>query len=121
MSDLNDARQWHENVSHLVHAHGGDQDRLIAFAPTLEQLSFAHSDTHAALALIGTRPPDGHAHTAPLDPGHPEPRPASYRPFPPAPEAGHRRYSRDPSLFPSPRQTGLPHTGDRPLDEHSTT
>lgn len=113
----NAARQWDEVAQHLVQAHGAAPDGLIGYTPTLEQLNFAHLDTHAALDLINARPPDGHTHAAPLDPGWCDPRPSSFRPFPPSASAGRVRTSKDPFTFPESCQTGLPHTGERPLTE----
>jgi hypothetical protein len=82
-----DVRQWDEMARHLVQAHGGNPDALISYAPTLEQIRFAHADTHLALADDDIPPPDGHAHAGPAEPGHPYARDLSCRPFPPAPSA----------------------------------
>jgi hypothetical protein len=105
MNGLDDATQWHEEVGHLVQAHGADPDGLIGYAPTLEQLHFAHADTHVALASIGMLPPDRHTHPLPMNAGWPDARKTSYRPFRPAPQARD-----DPFFFPLPYQTGLPQT-----------
>ena len=111
------ASQWHEDARHLVQAHGADPDCLIGYAHTLEQLRFAHADTHAALARIGARPPDGHAHPLPMNAGWHEPRPSSYRPFPPSATARRDPFFSTPGSFPLPFQTGLPQTGNHPRSE----
>jgi hypothetical protein len=118
MSEPGDARQWHEMAQHLAQAHGADSDGLTGYAPTLEQLRFAHADTHLALASIGAQPPDHHAHPLPLDAGWAEARESSYRPFLPSASARD-----DPFLFafPAPYQTGLPHTDLVPLTEADLT
>ena len=67
MNDLNDAQQWREMAEHLVEAHGAHSGGLIGYAPTLEQLRFAHADTHVALASIDALPPDRHTHPLPMD------------------------------------------------------
>ena len=59
MNDLNDAQDWRDVAQHLVEAHGADSGGLTGYAPTLEQLRFAHADTHIALASIGSLPPGG--------------------------------------------------------------
>lgn len=102
-------------VGHLVRAHGADSDGLTCSGPTLEQLRFAHADTHLALASSGMQPPDRHTHPLPLDAGWYEVRERSHRPFLPSPSMRD-----DPFLiaFPSPhRHTGLSHTGVVPLTE----
>jgi hypothetical protein len=117
MNDLNDARQWHEEVRHLVQAHGADPDRLTSFTLTLDQVHFVHFDTHAALDIAELRPPDGHTHPVRLDPGRSGRAAApSYRPFPPSASA------QEDALFESwsisgrcdyllaPAQTSLPQT-----------
>ena len=106
------AEQWQQMARHLVRTHGADPDSLAGYAPTLEQLRFAHADTHVALASVNAQPPDGHAHPWPADAGWYEPRKSSYRPFPPSPGA-----HEDPFDFPLPYQTGLPHTYMFPRDE----
>lgn len=109
-----DAEKWHDAVHHLVHAHGADSALIISRTPTLEQVAFAHLDTHVALDFVSLAPPDGHVHAEPLPPGWPEVRPGAYRPFAPSPEARedlwftHGRTSARYSF------TGLPHTGCRP-------
>jgi hypothetical protein len=105
MNDRSDAEQWHEMASHLVQAHGAEPGGLIVYAPTLEQLRFAHADTHVALASIKALPPDRHSHPLPMDAGWYDPRESSYRPFPPSASARD-----EPFCFPRPHQTGLPHT-----------
>lgn len=114
MNQLNDASTWHDTVSHLVQAHGADPAALIGYTPTLEQVTFAHFDTHVALQIAGLQPPDGHAHPEPLDPGWSEARPGSYRPFPRSPAAGEDSFFASPGTFPLPSHTGLPHTGEIP-------
>lgn len=114
VNPLNDARDWRDTVSHLVQAHGADPAALIGYTPTLEQVTFAHFDTHVALEIADMRPPDGHAHPEPLPPGWSEARPESYRPFPPSPAAGEDPFFTSPHTFPTPRHTGLPHTGEHP-------
>ena len=69
MNDLNDAQDWRDVAQHLVEAHGADSGGLTGYAPTLEQLRFAHADTHIALASIGALPPDRHTHPVPVDAG----------------------------------------------------
>jgi len=117
MNGLDDAAQWDEEVLHLVRGHGADAASLIGYVPTLEQARFAHCDTHAALDIARLRPPDGHAHPAPGDPGWYEPRPGSYRPFPPSATAGADRFFTEDEAFPWPTFTGLPHTGMQPAAE----
>jgi hypothetical protein len=112
MNARGDAAQWHAMASHLVRAHGAQPGGLLACAPTLEQLRFAHADTHVALASIKTLPPDLHTHPLPVDAGWHEPRESSYRPFRPSASARD-----DPFCFPFPQQTGLPHTFVFPLHE----
>lgn len=114
MNPLDDARTWRDTVSHLVQAHGAEAAALTGYTPTLEQITFAHFDTHAALAIAGLRPPDGHDHPEQLPPGWSEARPESYRPFPPSPTAGEDSFFTWPQTFPAPRHTGLPHTGECP-------
>jgi hypothetical protein len=98
MTQDNDARHWHKIAQHLVQAHRAQPGALTSYAPTLEQLRFAHADTHEALASHGEAAPDGHTHARPLDPGHPYARDSSFRPFPPGPTA-------------SCRTTGTPYFG----------
>ncbi len=117
MNDLNNARHWHGEVSHLVQAHGADPARLIAYTPTLEQARFVHFDTHAALEIAYLRPPDRHAHPAPVDPGWSEPRPPSYRPFPPSATALENLLFTISRCFPLPSHTGLPQTAETPATE----
>jgi hypothetical protein len=114
MNPLNDARTWRDTVSHLVQAHDADPAALIGYTPTLEQVAFAHFDTHVALEIGGMRPPDGHAHPEQLPAGWSEARPESYRPFPPSPAAREDAFFTSPQTFPTPRHTGLPHTGECP-------
>ena len=104
--DPADVRQWHALTRHLVQGHGGEPNRLISHELTLDQIRFAHADTHLALTFIDADPPDRHAHSGPLDAGEPTPRLASYFPF-------WRSLSADGDLltFPAPVHTGLPHTG----------
>jgi len=103
--DPADVRQWPELAQHLVQGHGGEPNGLASNELTLNQIRFAHADTHLALAFINASPPDGHAHPGPLDAGEPTGRLASYFPFWGSP-------SRDADAqFPAPAQTGLPHTG----------
>ncbi len=111
MNDLDNARQWHEDAQHLVQAHGADEKGLIAYAPTTEQLRFAHADAHVALGSIHVLPPDRHNHRLPLDAGWPDARLASYRPFLPSASA-----REDPFLnsWPFSHQTGLPQTNTWP-------
>jgi hypothetical protein len=106
--DPADVREWHELAGHLVQAHGGEPNGLIGNGLTLNQVRFAHADTHLALDLIGAGPPDGHAHQWPMGDVDPASRLSSYAPFWPAPGHGEDDYS---FRFPSPSQTGLPHTG----------
>jgi hypothetical protein len=110
-----DAPQWHEMAQHLVQAHGADPDALTGYTPTLEQLRFAHADTHLALAMINAGPPDGHTHPLPMDAGWCDPRESSYRPFPPS------AWEREDPLFSDSfalhDHTGLPHTGAYPRSE----
>ena len=105
MNDRRDAEQWQEMASHLVQAHGAQPGGLLVYAPTLEQLHFAHADTHVALASIKTLPPDLHTHPLPMDAGWYDPRESSYRPFPPSTPPRAELFA-----FPYPHQTGLPHT-----------
>ena len=90
MTSGNDARHWQETAQHLVQAHGALPGALTSYAPTPEQLRFAQSDAHEALAGNGAAAPDGHTHTEPLDPGYPYARDSSFRPFPPGPTASCR-------------------------------
>ena len=77
MNDPDEARQWREMAEHLVEAHGAHSGGLIGYAPTLEQLRFAHADTHVALTSIDALPPDRHTHPLPVDAGwSPPARPA---------------------------------------------
>src|SRR5271165_5276992 len=117
MNDLNDAQDWRDVAQHLVEAHGADSGGLTGYAPTLEQLRFAHADTHIALASIGALPPDRHTHPVPVDAGWCDPRPESYRPFPPSPAARRDPLLRLHGFFPLPSDTGLPHTGCYPASE----
>ena len=64
MTPGTDARHWQETAQHLVQAHGALPGALISYAPTLEQLGFAHADTHEALAS-GTRRPHPYRAIAP--------------------------------------------------------
>ena len=111
-ADPGDARHWHEVVRHLVRGHGAEPNGLVSAGLTLDQLRFAHADTHLALAIIATEPPDGHAHPSPLDAGHRLPLPMSYVPFRSSPSC---KPEDDP--IPAPSQTGLPHTGFFPPTE----
>jgi hypothetical protein len=113
---VSDHREWHEMARHLIQAHGGDADALVGYTPTLEQLRFVHTDTHAALTIIGARPPDRHTHQAPTDSGWYEARPSSYRPFPPSPSASDDLFFTLKRHYPNPSYTGLPHTGSWPSD-----
>jgi hypothetical protein len=108
--DPSDVQQWHELAQHLVQAHGGEPNGLTSHGLTLDQLRFAHADTHLALAFIGTGPPDGHAHPRPMDAGEPSPRLASYFPLWSSPTANRNDLDPDGIRFPAPSQTGLPHT-----------
>ena len=108
-ASMSDAEQWQEMAEHLVQAHGGNADGLIGSGYTLEQLHFAHADTHLALASINARPPDGHTHPLPMDPGRRTARESSYRPFPASPSI--------PYSAPVTGQTGLPHLGWHPGSE----
>ena len=114
MNDLDDAGQWREMAQHLVEAHGAHSGGLIGYAPTLEQLRFAHADTHVALVSIDALPPDRHTHPLPMDAGWCDMRESSYRPFPPSASARD-----DPFLsgWPMPYQTGLPQTYISPLTD----
>jgi hypothetical protein len=105
MNAAGEAKQWNEVAAHLIQAHGARPGGLIGYAPTLEQLHFAHADTHLALASIGALPPDGHAHPLPINAGWHAVREGSYRPFQPSPQAREDAFD-----FPLPYQTGLPHT-----------
>jgi hypothetical protein len=58
-------------IGHLVQAHGADQRHLIANSTGTEYLQWVHFDTHAALEIAGLRPPDRHAHSAPVELGLP--------------------------------------------------
>jgi hypothetical protein len=113
-AELKDAMEWHAMVGHLVQAHGAAPALIISCTPTLDQVAFAHFDTHVALELAGLRPPDGHSHPEPLRPGWSEGRPGSYSPFPPSPTAQQNPFFTRPHAFPLPSNTGLPHTGVRP-------
>ncbi len=132
---VNAAEQWHREVSHLVQAHGADPGQLLAYVFCLGEVRWAHFDTHAALMVVGLRPPDGHLRPAradacpPMTIPSPYTAPAStltgdgdwggfaalrYRPFPSSPEilAGpFERFRRD---FPISEYTGLPQTELRP-------
>lgn len=92
-------------AKHLVQAHGAHTENLISCAPTLEQLQFAHADTHMALASINELPPDCHTHSLPLNAGWCDERKQSFRPFPLSPTSRD-----DPFSFPCTHHTGLPHT-----------
>jgi hypothetical protein len=74
VNNVNASEQWRDAASHLVEAHGAHSGSLIAHAPTLEQLRFAHADTHVALASADALPPDRHTHPLPLDAGRPDAR-----------------------------------------------
>jgi hypothetical protein len=87
MTASTDAGHWQETAQHLVQAHGALPGALTSYAPTLEQLHFAHADSHEALVSNGAAAPDGHTRTGPLDPGYPYARDSSFRPFPPGPTA----------------------------------
>ncbi len=77
MNDPDDAQDWRDMAQHLIEAHGADSGGLIDYAPTLEQLRFAHPDTHIALASIGAPPPDRRTYPLPVDAGWYDPRPES--------------------------------------------
>ncbi len=81
MNDLEGAKQWDEEVRHLVQAHGAEPSHLIGYALPLGQFRWVHFDTHAALDIAQMRPPDGHTHRVLLDPGRPGDPQSSYRPF----------------------------------------
>jgi hypothetical protein len=112
MNNRSDAEQWHEMARHLVQAHGAEPGGPMVYAPTLEQLRFAHADTHIALASIKALPPDRHTHPLPMAAGWFDRRESSYRPFSPSASA-----RADPFCFPCPHQTGLPHTCVLPRHE----
>jgi hypothetical protein len=114
MNAPDEAQQWREMAEHLVEAHGAHSGGLIGYAPTLEQLRFAHADTHVALASIDALPPDRHTHPLPMDAGWCDVRESSYRPFPPSASARD-----DPFLsgWPMPYQTGPPQTYISPVTE----
>ena len=95
---------------HLIQGHGGEPGGLTSHGLTLDQVRFAHADTHLALAFISTGPPDGHAHPGPLDAGEPTSRLASYFPLWSSPSSA-AEDARDSIGFRAPAQTGLPHTG----------
>jgi hypothetical protein len=121
---VNDAEQWHQEVSHLVQAHGADPGQLLGYVFPLGEIRWAHFDTHAALTVVGLRPPDGHAHpvaadlwppmTIPEDGGPSGPAASRYRPFLSSPEVQSRPFegyrNRGESLFPCPEYTSLPQT-----------
>jgi hypothetical protein len=69
MNDLNAAGQQAREATHLIRAHGADADRLAGRMLSAGQLRWLHFDTHAALEIAGTAPPDGHVHAALADPG----------------------------------------------------
>jgi hypothetical protein len=121
MNDLDDAQDWRDIAQHLVQAHGADSGGLTDYAPTLEQLRFAHADTHVALASTGALPPDRHTHPSPVDAGWCDPRPESYRPFPPSASAQNDPFLKLRGFFPLPSSTGLPHTGCYPDSEADLT
>ena len=64
---MNAAEQWHQEVSHLVQAHGADPSQLLGYVFRLGEIRWAHFDTHAALTVVGLRLPDGHVHPARVD------------------------------------------------------
>jgi hypothetical protein len=103
-----DTQQWREMAGHLTQAHGGDPSALISYAPTPEQLYFAHADTHVALASIDAAPPDRHTHLLPMNAGWHDARTSSCRPFQPSPQAQDDQFAS--FAFPLPYMTGLPHT-----------
>jgi hypothetical protein len=125
MNDVGEARQWDEVVRHLIQAHGAEPGRLTGFVFTLGEVRFAHLDTHAALAIISQRPPDGHTHPAPENPGLLSPLSSAYMPFPGSPSVReHGAYQHASRLFraperfhPIPEFTGLPQTGVHPSTE----
>jgi hypothetical protein len=118
MSEPDDAQQWHEMAQHLVQGHGADENGLITYAPTLDQLRFAHADTHVALASINALSPDPHTHPLPMDAGWPDFRQSSYRPFLPSASA-----RKDPLQggWPLSCQTGLPQTNMWPATKADLT
>ena len=132
---MNPAEQWHREVSHLVQAHGADPGRLLCYVFRLGEIRWAHFDTHAALTVVGLRPPDGHGHPARADLWPPMTIPSPYtgpaltlpgdrdvggvadlryRPFTSSGQvlAGPFESSRDwaGGNFPLPEDTGLPQT-----------
>ena len=131
---MNPSEQWHREVSHLVQAHGADPGQLLGYVLRLGEIRWAHFDTHAALTVVGLRPPDGHVHPARADlwPPMTIPRPYTgpaltspgdrglggmglrYRPFTSSgqvmagPFESFRSWAR--VVFPLPEDTGLPQT-----------
>lgn len=60
--ESDDAGKWHQVVRHLVQAHGAGSALIISRTLTLDQVAFAHLDTHVALDFVSLAPPDGHIH-----------------------------------------------------------
>jgi hypothetical protein len=107
------ASEWNQAVEHLVQAHGGARNLIISRTPTLEQVHFAHLDTHVALETASLDPPDGHATRNRCPPDGPKYAPEPAGPSPVTQGRGIRHLQ----LFPSSAHsalTGLPHTGERP-------
>lgn len=112
MNEQDDARLWHQEVSHLVQAHGASPGRLSGLAHTLGQYRWVHFDTHAALDIAQMRPPDGHVHAELPDPGRPGQSPSCYRPFGSSPAGALSLPSTElPRFVAMTRHTGLPQTG----------
>jgi hypothetical protein len=137
---VSDTEEWHQEVSHLVQAHGADPGRLLGYVFPLGEIRWVHFDTHAALAVVGLRPPDGHMHPASADLWPPmtvphgyetalpvrdrslsRPAASPYRPFESSPEvrAGAFESARERGEhdIAFPEDTGLPQTELRPRTE----
>lgn len=103
------SRQWDEAATHLVQAHGAEPGLMLPYTYGLGELRWVHFDTHAALEIARSRPPDRHVHAALPDPAvepvhirepgaeypraaHPDPDTGFpiefYRPFNPSPFSG---------------------------------
>jgi len=120
MNDLNVAEQWGDVVGHLVRAHGAEPSRLIGYALSLGQLRWVHFDTHAALDIARRLPPDGHAHSALLDPQPDEQSLWIWFLTSPAGRKGHAP-TWAPQFVAMSEYTGLPQTGASPGREEDLT
>lgn len=111
------APEWDEAARHLVRAHGADPNCLLSLGVPVNQLRWAHFDTHAALEIAGLQPPDGHVHRELPDPDldpqgdRSDPR---FKPFRSAPSSPGAAPTPTASYYAQYADTGLPQTGMAP-------